>query len=104
LVLAANQSISGDGIVLGDVTAPAGARILPGSNGVPGTLVFGNNLSVGGGATLQFDLADSTTPGGGTNDLLIVNGNLDLSGTVSVNFNFLNQSPVSPATYTLIQY
>src|SRR6185295_14815139 len=88
----------------GDVTTLSGAQIVPGTNKVAGTLTFSNNLTLGTGTKLSFDLADVATIGGGTNDLILVNGNLDLSGTNFVDFNFLNSLPASPATYTLFAY
>ncbi len=100
--LAADQSLNGAGVVLGDVVAPSGATIVPGTNGLAGTLSFSNNLSLGSGSKLTFDLAANPTPGSGTNDLISIAGSLSLEGTVLVDLSFVDL--LSPAVYTLITY
>src|SRR5439155_13946497 len=102
--LANNQSLSGAGTVLGSVIAQSGAQIAPGTNQVAGTLTLLNSLSLSNGSKLNFDLANVTVPGGGTNDLLAITGDLALSGTVLVDFHFLSGFPSSPDAYTLITY
>jgi autotransporter-associated beta strand protein len=99
-----NQSLSGTGVLIGDVSTANNTQLLPGTNGVAGTQTFSNNLTLNGGTKLKVDLGASVTPGGGTNDLLVVLGNLTLNGTIAVEFNFLSSAPASPGTYTLIQY
>lgn len=103
-VLNSNQTFGGSGSVAGDFFAQNQSRIAPGTNGGRGTLTFSNSLVLESGSTLLFDLANSPAPGDGTNDLLVVNGDLNLIGSVAVNFNFLTGLPASPATYTLIRY
>jgi autotransporter-associated beta strand protein len=57
----------------------------PGDTNVPGTLTMGS-LVLETGAVLTYDLGSANTPGGGTNDLIIVNGDLTVNGnTVFVN-------------------
>jgi fibronectin-binding autotransporter adhesin len=57
----------------------------PGDTNVFGTLTVGN-LALEIGATLNYDLGVVTTPGSGTNDLIVVNGDLTINGnTVSIN-------------------
>jgi len=57
----------------------------PGDTNVFGTLTVGN-LALEIGATLNYDLGVVTTPGSGTNDLIVVNGDLAINGnTVSIN-------------------
>ncbi|MEO7297304.1 MAG: autotransporter-associated beta strand repeat-containing protein [Verrucomicrobiota bacterium] len=101
--LQSNQFLSGSGVILGNITAVRGARLAPGDSAA-GTLSMSNNLTLNDGALINFNLADSAGEGGGTNDLLVVGGDLTLSGIVTVNLSFLNNFPASPATYTLIRY
>jgi autotransporter-associated beta strand protein len=93
------QTLSGYGVVTGSVTA-ASCLISPGVNGVAGTLTFTNSLTLNGGVTNEFDLA--TTPGTG-NDLMVVGGVLNLSGTNTIQVNLLG-STLSAGTYPLIQF
>ncbi len=102
LTLAAGQQLSGSGTVLGNVTDPASA-IAPGGAGTAGTLTFGNNLTLSGSGTVNYDLANTTTPGGGINDLIVVNGTLNIAGPTTVNLNYLGGLP-SLGTYILFQY
>ena len=102
LTLAAGQQLSGSGTVLGNVTDPA-SSIAPGGTGTAGTLTFGNNLTLSGSGALNYDLANTTTPGSGINDLIVVNGTLDIAGTTPVNLNYLGGLP-AVGTYILIQY
>jgi len=57
----------------------------PGDTNVFGTLTLGN-LILEPGAALNYDLGVVTTPGSGTNDLIVVNGDLTINGnTISIN-------------------
>lgn len=68
--------------------------------GAAGTMTLGNNLSLNGG-TLNYDLSNTADVGGGTNDLIVVNGTLTLGGTVNVQPNPIVGS-FAAGTYTLI--
>jgi autotransporter-associated beta strand protein len=94
------QILSGYGVVTGNVTA-ANGLISPGTNGVAGTLTFTNGLTLNGGVTNHFDLA--ATPGAAGNDLMIVGGALNLSGTNAIEVNPLGTT-LSAGTYTLIKF
>jgi len=100
LTLASGQALGGSGTVLGAVTAGSGTLLTPGGNNAAGTLTANGNLALNGG-TLNFDLATATTPGGGTNDLIVVTGALNLSSLTPVN---VSGSPVNGNWYTVIQY
>ena len=102
LTLAAGQQLSGSGTVLGNVTDPA-SSIAPGGAGTAGTLTFANNLTLSGNGALNYDLATATTPGGGVNDLIVVNGTLNLAGQTTLTLNYLGGLP-GVGTYTLFQY
>lgn len=51
----------------------------PGDTNVFGTLTLGN-LTLEPGAALNYDLGVITTPGSGTNDLIVINGDLAING------------------------
>ena len=101
--LATGQTLDGAGSVAGNVSALTGAVLSPGGAGAAGTLTFSNDLALANGSKLNFDLAATTTPGGGTNDLINVLGNLTLAGIVNVDVTYLNQLPAAPGTYTLLR-
>jgi fibronectin-binding autotransporter adhesin len=100
LTLASGQTLQGDGTISGALTAGDGATIVPGANNVAGTLTVNGDFALAGGGALNFELADTTTPGGGTNGLIVVTGNLDISGATIVG---VSGTPVH-GTYTLFQY
>jgi fibronectin-binding autotransporter adhesin len=96
--LAAGQSLGGSGAVKGSVVASFDAILAPGTSA--GTLTFSNDLALAG-ATLRFELASTTTIGGGVNDLIQLHGGtLDLSGGVTT--VEVSGTPI-PGTYTLIR-
>jgi autotransporter-associated beta strand protein len=74
----AGKTLAGLGAVLGDVAFGSTAALKPGSNTVAGTLTFSNSLTQSGGVDNQFDL--STNPSGPNNDLVVVGGDINLSG------------------------
>ena len=88
-------SATGAGQVNGDVTAASGSTINPGVTGVPATLQFNNSLTLNGGSILHYDLSNNASSG---NDLLTVGGNLNLSGTVNLDFGALGtgRRPATP--------
>ena len=95
-----NQTLAGFGIVTGNVATIQGSIIVPGTAGTAGTLSFSNALALTD-ATLKFDLTNTTTAGGGVNDLLAMNGSLTLSGTNTIQVNQVAGS-LAEGTYTLI--
>lgn len=90
--------------VVGNLDSGAGTLNVAGSP-TPGTLTVGGtgsgNLTLSGG-TVNFDLANVATVGGGVNDLVKVN-NLTLTNTTNLAINKINGALAS-ATYTLINY
>ena len=96
------QTLTGSGTVVGNLTDGTGSVISPGT-GV-GTLTINGSLSLSGAGTLAVDLANTATVGGGINDLLQVNGGLNLATTTPtpVSFNFINGAPALGVYYTLI--
>ena len=102
LQLASGKNLAGEGTVIGDVTASTGAGIVPGMTNIPGTLTLNNNLTLNN-ANLLFDLSPDTTPGSGTNDLLVVAGDLTASGVNIINVSAPGGGLV-PGTYKLVTY
>ena len=116
------QTLAGSGTVKGNILAPGsflatinfsgtnngsfnvtGATLAP-AGGVAATLVITNEAVLNNATVLSFDFANAMTPGGGTNDLIRVGGNLTLAGIVSLRPNFLNGTPAIGQLYTLITY
>ncbi len=104
LVLSNNQAIGGSGAVSGDVTLNSTSTLNPGLTNGAGTLTFSNNLTLAGAAFWNVNLSDTNTPGGGTNDLVVVNGNLSLAGLNYIMVTPLAGGFASPATYTILNY
>ena len=100
LTLASGQVLRGYGTVNGSVDGASGL-IFPGVDSGAGTLTISTNLTLSGGGAISFDLANNTNIGG-TNDLIIVGGNLAITGPTTFNLKFLNGSPAT-GTYTLLQ-
>ena len=104
--LSSGQLLSGNGTVQGGTLVDhSGSVIAPDGFGTAGTLTMNGNLTIGANGTgvVNFDLSSATTPGGGVNDLITVNGALNISGPTTINLNFLNGLPTIGA-YTLFQY
>jgi fibronectin-binding autotransporter adhesin len=74
--------LSGSGSIAGAVSIAKGGALSAG-NGGPGTLTLGS-LSLADGAALNYQLGQANTVGGPLNDLVNVNGNLQLDGTLNV--------------------
>jgi autotransporter-associated beta strand protein len=75
-------TLSGIGTVGGLVTVQSGGTLSAGQS--PGTLTLGA-LNLNAGSTSVFELGSPGVVGGTSNDLVNVNGNLTLGGTLSVN-------------------
>lgn len=69
------------------------------SAGLAGTESINGSLNLNG--IVQFDLGSSTNVGGGSNDLIIMNGTLTL-GTATIVLNPASGSFLSGGTYTLV--
>lgn len=102
------QTISGSGgTAYGDFSLGATtARINPGTNGTGigtvGTINFANTLTLAGG-TINLDLTNSTTQGGGVNDLLTIN-NLDITAASKIIVSPVTSGTLTVGTYRLINY
>lgn len=102
--LGSNRTLAGSGTVTGSVSTASGAVLQPGTAGAAGTLTFTNSsLTLAAGTTNVFDLVTSTGIGGGTNDLIWVNGNITNTGggsTIAIN----PLQPLTSGTYKLFYY
>jgi len=76
--LGSGQNLMGYGTVNGPVNAGAGSGIYGGTDGTYGTNTFAGNLNLTAGAVPHFDVGTSAT---GSNDEIVVNGNLTLNNT-----------------------
>ena len=74
-------TLGGNGTISGAVAILSGGILSPGNS--PGTLTVGS-LVLNTGSFSNFDLGPAGVVGGGTNDLVIVNGNLTLGGTLNI--------------------
>ena len=81
-VLNGGRTLAGTGTVAGNVTAASGSIINPGTNTANGTLVFANSVTEAGGVINHLDL--SANPSGSNNDLISITGDLNVSGTNTV--------------------
>ena len=82
VVVQSGAVLAGTGTASGAVTIAKGGTLSAGNGGV-GTLTLGS-LSLAEGAVLNYDLGQANTAGGALNDLVNVNGNLQLDGTLNV--------------------
>jgi T5SS/PEP-CTERM-associated repeat protein len=98
MTLANNATLSGVGRINGSLTFQDGATFAPGHS--PGTITNFGSVFFSDSSLLDYDLGLPGCVGGGTNDLLIVNGNLTLDGILNVN----GLSGFGTGTYTLITY
>lgn len=99
ITVANGASLTGTGTIGGSVVVQAGGSISSGTGGA-GTLAIGGVLTLND-TTLPVDLNNSSTPGGGINDLYTIGGALTLNGTITITPNLLN-GPLATGTYTLI--
>ena len=97
-----NGWLLGAGVINRNVAATNGATINAGNLGAAGTLTVNGSLNLTN-SILSLDLAGVTTVGGDVNDLLQVNGDLNLAGAVIVRPSALN-GLLAAGTYRLINY
>jgi autotransporter-associated beta strand protein len=95
--------LGGVGVVGGAVSLQPGSGVSPGAGtNAPGTLTISNAVTMNG--TLNdFDLSDDAAGTSKTNDLLLVAGNLTLTGTNTLVIHKLNAT-LPAGIYPMIQY
>ena len=79
--VSSGATLGGSGSIGGDVTVEDGGILAPGSSA--GTLTLGA-LSLSEGAILDYELGQAGVVGGGVNDLIDIDGDLVLDGTLDV--------------------
>ena len=101
LTLGSGQTLEGSGSIIGNVAANSGSSIILGTNSTTyGTIVFTNNLTLNGD-TNYLKISDNAN-NGIDNDLLQVNGTLNLSGKSTIVVSPL-AALNSGAPYTVMQ-
>ena len=104
-VTVSGGTLAGSGTVTGSVTAVSGGGLNPGILTSAGTLTVQGALTLASGGTATFDLAGTTTVGGGVNDLLQLTG---ASGNLTLNNNAIAVNILAPLAtgtpYTIITF
>lgn len=101
--VANGATLGGNGTIGGNVTVAGGGSINPGDAGSdPGTLTINGNLTLAGTSTLNMDFGQANLPGGPLNDLIDVEGDLVLDGTLNVNTT--PGGSFGPGVYRVINY
>ncbi|WP_162239539.1 autotransporter-associated beta strand repeat-containing protein [Methylobacterium sp. Leaf87] len=80
--VATGATLNGTGTIAGSVVVNTGATVSAGNS--PGTLTIGGNYTLNAGSTSLFELGAPGVVGGLNNDLIVVRGNLQLGGTLSL--------------------
>jgi autotransporter-associated beta strand protein len=95
-------TIGGKGTIDAPVNVQSGGILSPGSNvfGFDVATLTTGPLNLAGTAVLEFDLSDPDAVGAGVNDLVIVNGDLQLDGVL----NITDVANFGPGLYTLFQF
>jgi len=89
--------LEGTGAIGGPVSVESIATVAPGLSA--GTLQIGS-LALSSGSTLEFELGPAGTVGAGVNDLIEIDGDLVLDGTLNV----AGLDGFGPGVYTLMTY
>ena len=96
---------AGNLAVTGNVTLADGSVLNPGAAFSAGTIAVNGNVTFSGGnPQLVYNLAATTTPGGGTNSLLAITGNLDLSALSAGALQLTIHGTPSSGTYVLATF
>ncbi|MEP7184856.1 MAG: autotransporter-associated beta strand repeat-containing protein [Rhodanobacter sp.] len=100
--VANGATLGGKGILGGDVTVADGATLAPGSIGAIGTLTIKGDLDLSAGSKLDYSFGQANLAGGQLNDLINVNGNLVLDGTLNV--SVASGGTLGPGVYRVFNY
>ncbi|MCW2475810.1 autotransporter-associated beta strand repeat-containing protein [Candidatus Symbiopectobacterium sp. NZEC151] len=96
-------TLGGTGIIGGDVTIADGATLSPGAvGGIIDKLTINGNLTLSSGSILDYNFGLPYEVGGPLNDLVAVNGDLVLDGTINVTAT--TGGSFGPGIYRVIDY
>lgn len=96
-------TLGGKGIIGGDVSVADGGTLSPGDVGsAPGTLTVKGSLALSDASNLNVNLGQANVVGGPLNDLVQVNGDLTLDGTLNVSVT--SGGTFDPGIYRIIGY
>lgn len=96
-------TLGGMGIIGGNVTVADGGTLSPGDVGsAPGTLTVKGSVALSGASNLNVDFGQANVVGGPLNDLVQVNGDLTLGGTLNVSVS--SGGTFDPGIYRIIGY
>lgn len=96
-------TLGGVGVIGGDVVVADGGAINPGGPGTsPGTLSVAGDLTLSNGSALNFSFGQANVPGGPLNDLINVEGDLTLDGTLNVDTS--GGGTLDPGVYRVFNY
>ncbi|NII55029.1 autotransporter-associated beta strand repeat-containing protein [Luteibacter sp. SG786] len=99
----AGGTLGGKGTIGGNVLLADGATLSPGDLGVaPGTLTVKGSMAMSDASNLDVSFGQANVVGGPLNDLLRVNGDLTLDGTVDVSVSA--GGTFDPGIYRIIGY
>jgi autotransporter-associated beta strand protein len=97
--------LGGNGVVGMPVSIYEGAGVSPGQGtNSPGTLTLANNVTLNGRTLNDFDLSDDASGATKTNDLLVINGNLTVTGTNTLVIHKLDATLSPGGVYPLVNY
>ena len=96
-------TLGGKGVIGGDVSIADGGTLSPGDVGsAPGTLTVKGSVALSGASNLSINLGQANVVGGPLNDLVQVNGDLTLDGTLNVSVS--SGGTFDPGIYRIIGY
>lgn len=96
--------LAGTGHIAQPVNVNFRGSITPGAGmGQVGTLYLDGGVTTANAATFAFDLSDDPSGLSRPNDLIVVNGDLNLGGFTTLYISLLNER-LSAGTYTLVTY
>ncbi|HYX08548.1 MAG TPA: autotransporter-associated beta strand repeat-containing protein, partial [Bacteroidales bacterium] len=96
-------SLMGKGLIGGGLTLEKKSILYPGENGIADTLRINNQLNLPGDVTLNLDLSDDPDGITGKNDLISVDGDVNIEGS---NIFYINMTgaDLPPGDYPIINY
>lgn len=101
--VAGGATLGGKGTLGGDVSLDDGATLSPGDLGIaPGTLTVAGNLAMADATALAVNLGQANVVGGPLNDLVKVEGDLQLDGVLDVSVS--SGGSFDPGIYRIIGY